>query len=160
MSGRRGRAACLSPVYSKRSQGGGPAAVMCPFLHHDGQGEVGGSQVKPGACVHEFGVAPGPTNRSRSMNPLHLRSSVGKLRRYYPNKENKRQHTTDTYHSRFLPRPLTSALQQNATTSPGRKVTDFDLELPAGSHSHISADRPTVNLDRPPSFHSMIKYHT
>ena len=148
------------PSVQQKVPGRGTSSSHVPVPESRRPGRDGGSQVKPRACVHEFKVAPGTTNCSRPMNPQHLRSSVGELRRYYPNKENKRQHTTDTYHSRFPPRPLTSALQQNATMSPGRKVTDFDLELPTASHSHISADRPTVNLDRPPSFHSMIKYHT
>lgn len=59
----------------------------------------------------------------------------GNLRDHHPNKENKRPQVTGIC-SRFLPCPLTSALQQNAAMSPGRKVAEFDLELPANSHSH------------------------
>lgn len=47
-----------------------------------------------------------------------------------------RKQLTDNLPSKCHPCPLTQALSQKATRSLGRKVTDFELELPAGAHSH------------------------
>ena len=110
--------ACLSLMYSKRSQGGRTAAVTCLFLGHNGRaGRVSQAWVM---CVGVQGWHQPQPNSSLSMNPPHLQSSIEKLRDFYPNRENRRQQTKDTDDSRFLPHPLPSAFQQKVTLSPGR----------------------------------------